>query len=71
MSLKIHKIIEGPVEDEDDVGPYYFMDVYAEFDGEFFEMTLQSREFNKMYSIVRHMKSSTIDPYIVEVESTL
>jgi len=47
------------------------MDVYAEFDGEFFEMTLQSREFNKMYSIVRHMKSSTIDPYIVEVESTL
>jgi hypothetical protein len=67
--IKVHKIIGGPFEQVDDDGDtYWFIDVYVESKGEFFDLSLSTDEFDKVYDIVKHMKSATIEPYIIGSE---
>lgn len=69
QTIKVHRIIEGIEEhlDGEDFS-FWTIEVYVEFKGEFFETTLASYDFNKVYDIVKHMASPTLEPYIIGEE---
>ena len=66
-SLLIHRIIAGPFEAEYDDEPYWWIECLMEYDGQMVEGTLCHYEFDKVYSIVRHLSSATLEPYVIGV----
>ena len=65
-SLLIHRILAGPFEEDDDDGePYWWIECLMECDGQMVEGTLCHDEFDKVYSIVRHLSSATLEPYVI------
>lgn len=65
-SLLVHRILAGPFEGDDDDGePYWWIECLMEYDGQMVEGTLCHDEFDKVYSIVRHLSSATLEPYVI------
>lgn len=63
MEIKIHKVYEGPHEDEDGI----FLEVLAEVDGEMEDATIWFVSFDDAYEVVKHMSRATLEPYSIEV----
>jgi len=69
-TLKIHKLIAGPYHslddpDLEDEGDFWWIECMVEFDGHLEDMTLAHDDFNKIYEIVAHLKSPTVEPFII------
>lgn len=64
--LLIHKIIEGPYDDPK--SGVLSMDVYSEDEDGFFDSTLTADSLDHFWPIIKHMKSSTIEPYQLDKE---
>lgn len=68
--ILIHKILAGPYQLSDDPmfngGPeddFYFLEVMIETGGIVEECTLMHKDFDKIYPIVAHFSTPTIEPY--------
>jgi hypothetical protein len=69
--IKVHKIIAGPFSTEDwpeweeSDPPVYWIEALVEFDGVMDELSIAHPEFDEIYKIVKHVNSSTIEPYVI------
>jgi hypothetical protein len=62
--IKIHKVIEGPFEDEEDG---YWCLCLAEDDGELYDIEVFFDEFDEAYTFKMHFTKS-INPIIMETD---
>jgi len=70
--VKVHKIIAGPfaASDDPDFDPnydmdYFWIDAMVEIDNEIMDLTIGHNEFDEIYKIVKHIKSPTVEPYVI------
>lgn len=70
--IKIHKVLSEPLSilDYDPDYPYeefFFMEVYGELEeGKVEAFDISHPNLNPLYSIVRHLKSPTLEPYVLD-----
>lgn len=64
MIMKIHKVIDGPYEDEDD-GSCYNICLVEYDDGVVEEREIEVDDFNQAYDMIKHL-SRTIEPIVVD-----
>lgn len=63
--IKIHKVIEGPFEDDEEDG--YWCLCLAEDDGELYDIEIFFDEFDEAYTFKMHFTKS-INPIIMETD---
>ena len=65
MSVKIHRVLEGPYEDEEG---YFLLCLTEDDSGELFHMEVYFETMDSAYSLVKHM-ATTIEA--VEIEEAI
>jgi len=68
--IKVHKLIDGPysihdLEEDYEGDEFFFIDAMVEIDGDLMDMTICHEDFDEIYTIVKHLGSATVEPYIL------
>lgn len=72
MSFKIHKVLEGPfsildVYPDYEQEEFFFIETLAESPQGVLGMnTIESNSLDALYEIVKHLKSPTLEPFVLE-----